>query len=122
MIRTLIVDDEVNIAATLGRSLNIIFSGTMDVATCASAEKALQLLEAEAFDLLISDWYLPGMSGLVLISRARKMYPDIRIAFTTASPEADLEERIRSLADIYMVKPFKTPELAMQIQEVFGGI
>ena len=120
MIRTLIVDDEVNIAVTLGRSLNTIFYGKMDVVTCTTAEKALQLLAAESFDLLVSDWHLPGISGLVLISRARKMHANIRIVFTTAMPDDDLKERIRSVVDVYMVKPFKTVELATQIQAMFG--
>lgn len=121
MIKTLIVDDEVNAAATLGRSLNIGLCGKMDLATCTTAEKALQLLAVESFDLLVSDWHLPGLSGLVLISRARKMHPNIRIVFMTAMPDADLEERIRSVVDIYMVKPFKAIELAKQIQTMFGG-
>lgn len=102
--------------------MNIAFSGQMDIETCNTAERALQLLTTKSFHLLISDWHLPGISGVVLISRARRMHPDIRIVFTTASPNADLEERIRSVADVYMVKPFKAAELAQQIQTMLGEI
>ena len=67
-------------------------------------------------DLILLDWMLPGMDGLSLCRRLRKM-GDIPIIMLTARDEID--DRVHGLdagADDYLVKPFHFDELAARIR------
>ena len=63
----LIVDDEKHTREGLQRALEHEF----DVYLAEDAEQALNLLEAETFDLMLADLRMPGMDGLKLIKRAQ---------------------------------------------------
>jgi len=51
------------------------------VRTAADAERALRLLAAHHFDILLTDVCLPGLSGLELARRARAGQPDLNVIF-----------------------------------------
>lgn len=121
-VRILIVDDEPNIASTLARTLEVVFAGDLEVIICKTAEIAFALLNTGSFDLLISDWHLPGMSGLSLILQSRKAFPDLKIVFMTASPIPELEEKVRLVADMYIHKPFKAHILAEQALQLVQSV
>lgn len=117
----LIVDDEINIASTLLRALKGKFGENAEVATCTSAEDAVHKLNLEAFDLLITDWQLPQMSGLDLATWARQTFPDLKIIFMTASPLGEFEDGIRKVSDLYVTKPFKLPAIMFEIDNLLQG-
>lgn len=118
-IKVLIVDDETHIADLLSRTLKLAFKDQIDVVISKTAESAFRLLSTAPFDVLITDWHLPGISGLSLILRARKFYPQLKIVFMTASPMDEIEERVKMVADISVMKPFKASMLATQVQNLF---
>ncbi|MCJ7618224.1 MAG: sigma-54 dependent transcriptional regulator, partial [Desulfobacterales bacterium] len=59
-------------------------AGNYEIFPFASAEKALNLLNMETVDLVISDVQMPGMSGIELFKRVQDMYPDIPFILLTA--------------------------------------
>lgn len=118
-IKILIVEDEIEFANLLQTALQFTFGMHTAIAVCKTAETALRRLGEESFDLLIADWFLPGMSGLSLILRARKHFPTLRIIFMANSPVAEIEDRVKQIADIYVVKPFGALLLAEEIQGLF---
>ncbi|MBP6834572.1 MAG: response regulator, partial [Deltaproteobacteria bacterium] len=66
----LVVDDEKNIR----RTLRMVLEGDhLEVRDVERAEEALQVLTDEPIDLVITDIRLPGMSGIELLERIRKM-------------------------------------------------
>jgi DNA-binding response OmpR family regulator len=71
----------------------------VDVATCA--EDAIRLLERRPYNLLVSDYSLPGCSGLWLLSKAleRKLISADATLLVTGDPEApDIDQRLTVMA------------------------
>jgi DNA-binding response OmpR family regulator len=116
MMKILIVEDEVNLLNTLSRVLLNEMGAHTEIELCRTAELAWKKLEAEAYDLLISDWHLPGMSGFQLILKARKAYPDLKIIFMTAYVCEEIVEKAKAVADVCFFKPFPIPKLLENIR------
>ena len=73
----------------------------------ADPAKAMELLEAEPFDVLVTDLRLPGFSGLELLKRAKRARPGLRAVLMSAYGEPrDIVEAMQSGADDFLPKPF----------------
>ena len=73
--RLLFVDDEPNVLSGLRRSLHGMRE-TWDMQFVESAAAALQALEKESFDAIISDMRMPLMDGADLLDQVKQHYPD----------------------------------------------
>ena len=89
--RILVVDDEENVALTLEAGLERVPNCQVSIAT--SGEQALQLFEQEPFDLLITDYKMPGTDGMTLAARVRELYPKTIIVLCTAYSSEDLRRQ-----------------------------
>ncbi len=76
--RVLVVDEEPSVCEFLVKRL----SG-FACQSCSSGEEALELLQREAFDVIIAVWRMPGISGLALLEEARKKYPRLTLLMVT---------------------------------------
>jgi len=74
-ISILIVDDEVDVRDAWDLALRL---AGFDVTTAGSPNDALELAEQQAFDVVILDFIIPGMTGLELLVRIRERIPYIR--------------------------------------------
>jgi DNA-binding response OmpR family regulator len=86
------------------------------VTEAESAEASLALLAEGRFDLLVSDLVLPGMDGLELVRRVRRVSS---IPILMISGRGEIADRVRALrtgADDYLVKPFDPSELAARVE------
>jgi two-component system phosphate regulon response regulator PhoB len=113
--RVLIVDDDPDIREVVAAMLEAV--GLVVVAV-ESAEDALDRVLAEAFDLLVLDWNLPGMTGLDLCRtiRQKPALASLPVLFLTANASSqDMVEAFASGGDDYVVKPFRAPELGARI-------
>ncbi|MBI3285524.1 MAG: Flp pilus assembly complex ATPase component TadA [Burkholderiales bacterium] len=78
--RILLVDDEPNVLSALRR---VFRQENYEVVTCQAPQEALERLGREKFQLIISDYMMPGMNGGELLKQARANFPDmIRIMLT----------------------------------------
>ena len=78
--RILLVDDEPNVLSALRR---VFRQENYDIVTSGDPRAALELLKREHFNLIISDFMMPGMDGGELLRQARQVDPDmIRIMLT----------------------------------------
>lgn len=117
--RILFVDDEPAIL----RSLLRVFRETdYDVHTANSGAEALELLEQQAVDLVLSDMKMPSMSGYQLLVAVKERYPDVmRLILSGYSDE---RETFRSLVDgtsrMYLLKPWDNDELLEAIDHLFS--
>lgn len=110
----LIVEDEPDIAELIGVNLNEIALKTCHV---ISGEEALQVLEKEAYALVLVDVMLPGMSGLDLCRQIRERYPEQALIFLTSrDSEIDRVLGLELGADDYMTKPFSVRELQARVR------
>jgi two-component system phosphate regulon response regulator PhoB len=113
--RVLLVDDERDIREVVGAMLDAV---GLKVDSATSSEEALERLRASAYDLLLLDWNLPGMTGLELCRLIRKdaKLATLPVLFLTAhAAPQDVVDAFASGADDYVVKPFRAPELGARV-------
>jgi LmbE family N-acetylglucosaminyl deacetylase/CheY-like chemotaxis protein len=108
--RILLIDDDLSLGAYLARVLRT--HGQFEVTHELDAAAALRCLEAERWDLLITDIEMPGMTGLELVSQARRLAPDLPIAVVTGHPTVDYAVTAlrRSVAE-FLAKPIAAEDL-----------
>jgi CheY-like chemotaxis protein len=108
--RILVVDDEENVALTIQDGLERLPNCEIIVAT--SGAVALQLFEAAPFDLLITDYKMPGTDGMTLSARVRQLYPQTSIVMITAYSSQLLRQQATAIAIRYVLdKPVKLDEI-----------
>jgi len=112
----LVVEDDPAIIELLAYNLE---AAGYRVATATSAEDGRLLLSEQAFDALLLDWMLPGMSGIDLCTAIRRAgkHPTMPILMLTArGEETDKVRGLSTGADDYVVKPFSVPELLARLR------
>ena len=103
MARVLVVDDEEAIRKIVG-----IYAANdgHTVAVACDTSEARDLLQREAFDIVVSDIVLPRQSGVVLLAHIRETQPDIQVIMLTGEPEVGTAvEAVRQGAFDYLAKP-----------------
>ncbi len=80
---------------------------------------ALHRIETEEWDLLITDIELPGMSGLELLDRVRRLVPGLPVAVLTGHPSVDYAvTALRKSAAEFMQKPVAADDLVAKATEL----
>jgi two-component system phosphate regulon response regulator PhoB len=116
--RILIVEDEAAIRDMVAFALRK--DGMLPV-HAADAREAQHAIAAQVPDLILLDWMLPGLSGIVFARRLRgeELTRDIPIIMLTArGEESDRVGGLDAGVDDYVVKPFSTRELMARIRAV----
>ncbi|WP_321371992.1 sigma-54 dependent transcriptional regulator [uncultured Desulfuromusa sp.] len=109
----LLVDDEVDSCQALSRLLS---QTGYNVEICPSGEQALELLKKQPFDLIISDLFLPGISGIDIIKQTKDDSPEIGIILITGKASAETAvEAMKEGALDYITKPFNFERLKIQV-------
>jgi len=117
--RILVVDDEVNLALMLKDGLNKL--PNCEVAMATSSEQALQLFAEQPFDLLITDYKMPGLDGLALATRIRRLYPLTAIVMMTAYGNDDLRARAtRVNIRHFLDKPVQLTDIRLAVLEALS--
>ena len=99
----LIIDDEPKLAYSLGLILQ--HAGYV-IKTAGTAQEALHMLQAGAYDLAFLDIKLPDQSGIQLLPQIRDIYPNMPILILTAHATLDTAiEAVRAGARDYLLKP-----------------
>ena len=112
--RILLVDDDEDVRHV---ATSMIAELGYSVASAAGGEEALRLLDAGPFRLMVTDVAMPGMNGVELSRRVRRILPDMPILF--ASGYADVETFGAELVDEEVLrKPFRISEVAARIQHL----
>lgn len=112
----LIVDDEPIISQQLER---LFAQSEYKSGSVSSAEKALERLEAEDIDLLVTDIVLPGLSGVELTKKVRELYPDVPVIVMTGYAEIGTAVEVLKLgASDYIVKPFSAAAIQESVRIV----
>ncbi len=83
----LLVDDEEYVLNSLVRSLR---NEPYEVATCQDPTKAIGLLEKGPFNVIVSDYRMPGMSGMDLLIEVRKRFPSVTRILLTGHADLDM--------------------------------
>lgn len=89
MYRLLIVDDEPDVIDGIYAILMSLDHLDLDIYKAESALEAMQILDRERIDIVISDICMPGMTGIELLSYVRANWSDCRMIFLTGYPKFD---------------------------------
>ena len=104
MSRVLVVDDDETIRDTLYELLSEDYL----CQTAETAEKAFARLEADTYDVVLTDISMPGLSGLELLGQVRQRFPDTPVIIISGiSDQEHAQGLIKIGAFDFLLKPFK---------------
>ncbi len=119
--RILIVDDDPAILLTLAASIERLNPAYV-VDTCESGAEAMAYLENHHYILLLTDYSMPGMSGIELARIVREQSPDTRIIMMTAYGSDALRNQAAGLnLDAFVDKPFTVKQIREIISHIMAG-
>ena len=111
--RVLVVDDKANIVELLRTILHPEFA----VTTAEDGTRALALLSAEDFDVVVSDIKMPGADGMAVLRDTRARHPDTEIILMTAFASVqDAVTAMKQGAYDYLCKPFDPDEALLVVR------
>jgi CheY-like chemotaxis protein len=114
--RILLVDDEPDLLDMYQQILTLLPSQP-EIHTAASGTRALAMLEAEPYRLLICDLRMPKMDGLQVLSIVRRKYPDLRTVVLTGVGDEQFRSRVYALGvDLFWNKPGTEQERKMFLE------
>ena len=128
MYRVLLVDDEPNILSALRRSLAAIDARQLDgealhFETFTSPEAAIKRSDEADFDLVISDYRMPSMSGVEFLARVMELQPSVPRMII--SGYADREAIIAAVNEVHLTrfveKPWDDDALRQAVVSILGG-
>lgn len=111
--KILLVDDEPFVLDYLKR---LLYRHGYDCDGLLDAGEALDRLDKQAYDLVISDIDMPNGSGLDLLAEIRLLLPDLPVILTTGNRDPEYAKRSRKLGASYLEKPFSGSHLVSIIE------
>ena len=116
-IRVLLVDDERSLVAGLQRLLRP-HRATWEVSIATSAADALALMEAQPFDIVISDMRMPVMDGAKLLAVVRSKYPATTRIVLSGQTDPEALIRVLPVAHQFLSKPIGSELLVTTLRRV----
>ena len=115
--RILLVDDDKNTADGLKK---ILLQDGYDTGCTYTGKEALDLIEAEHFDIVITDMKLPDISGFSIIEKVKKKNVDIAVVMITAFSSIQTAiDAMKKGADDYLTKPVNIEELELILKKIW---
>jgi len=118
--KVLIVDDEETLTWSMSKSLSKD-KDKYEVIIANNGKEALTLLKDNKIDLVISDIRMPDISGLDLLVKIKKDYPDTKVIIMTAYGSSDVQREANRRGSLYYVeKPFEISDIRKIIIDLIG--
>jgi two-component system cell cycle response regulator CpdR len=116
MIRILLAEDDDSMREYLARALERTGYG---VKACESGIVALEMLQQETFDLLLTDIVMPELDGIELAQRASALHPEMRVMFITGFAAVTLQNNAMPPEAKVLSKPFHLRDLVIEVDRMF---
>ena len=116
MIRILLAEDDTSMREYLHRALERVGYAVVSV---DRGTAALPLLQAEPFDLLLTDIVMPEMDGIELAQRAATIAPHMRVMFITGFAAVSLKGGRTPPDARVLSKPFHLRDLVLEVDRMF---
>jgi MFS superfamily sulfate permease-like transporter/ActR/RegA family two-component response regulator len=113
-LRVLLVDDERDFVQTLAKRLNI---RGMNADICFDGQKAIKMVRANEYDVVILDVKLGGASGEEILIKLKEIRPGLAVILLTGYATIDsVVEAMKHGASDYLLKPLDIEELTLKIR------
>jgi two-component system, NtrC family, nitrogen regulation response regulator NtrX len=110
----LLIDDDPNTLASLARAFRL---AGHEATVCDNASRAVELVRAERFDLILSDVVMPGKSGMELLEDLKKA--GVQTPIVLISGQANIEMAVKATrlgALDFLEKPLSTDKLLLTVE------
>lgn len=87
-----------------------------EITSCIDGKEAIEQIENQIFDLIITDIMLPYVSGLEIVGIVKETTSTPIIVLSSMGQEKTIEEAFELGADDYITKPFNLTELSFRIK------
>jgi len=116
MTRVLVADDSSTMRKIILRSLDAV--GVTDIVEAADGIEAIDKFGDGTYDLVLTDWNMPGKNGLEVIEAIRATNKTIPIIMvTTEAEKARVLQAIQAGVSDYLVKPFTADALKEKLEK-----
>ena len=114
--RVLVADDSSTMRKIILRSLQAV--GVANATEAADGSEAVALFKPGAFDLVLTDWNMPGKTGLEVVQEIRAQDPDVPVIMvTTEAEKSRVVQAIQAGVSDYLVKPFTADTLREKLEK-----
>lgn len=118
--KVLVVDDMVTMRRIVKNILKQL--GFANVEEAENGQEALQKLQADRYDFVVSDWNMPVMTGIDMLRAIRadeKLKTTPVLMVTAEAQQSNLVEAVQAGVSNYIVKPFTAEILQEKIAKIF---
>ncbi len=114
--RVLVADDSSTMRKIILRSLQAV--GVDDVTEAADGAEAVSLFQPNDFDMVLTDWNMPGKTGLEVVQEIRARDSEVPIIMvTTEAEKGRVMQAIQAGVSDYLVKPFTADTLREKLEK-----
>ncbi|XVU24996.1 response regulator [Actinoplanes sp. CA-054009] len=117
--KILIADDSRVMRQIVVRTLRQAGFGDHELIEAADGQQAFDMAKSENPDLVLSDWNMPGMTGIEVLRQLRAAGNDVKFGFVTSESTPEMKDQADAAGALFfIVKPFS----AERFDEVFAPI
>jgi len=118
--RILVVDDNPNTLEVLQRNLT---SQGYQAFIASNVAEAIKILDVAPIDLVITDFKMPGVSGLDLVRHVRENFKETEVMMITGYPTVEgAVKAVKTGAEEYLTKPFTDEELSSAVRRALDKL
>jgi DNA-binding NtrC family response regulator len=89
-----------------------------DVFSVGNGESAIDAAQKQSFDIVISDFHLPGLNGTDLLRKVRAVQPDAKTILISAYQPEEIENKDPELLNAYLNKPIELESLKTLLHDL----
>jgi CheY-like chemotaxis protein len=115
--RILVVDDNNVLLIVISKMLSRL---GYEVSSADSGENGLKIILKNRFDIVLSDYEMPGMDGVAFACSIKKSFPRTRVVIMTGVGKETVFSRKSTAVDEVISKPFTLAEIDETIQNLSG--